>query len=246
MKKLLLIFTAILMTGLTMNAQDLQLFFFNQQIADGDTIFQFGDAGAAEIVIDHLQVYNNTDKAMSVMVSRERLDMQPNASSQFCWGLCFSPATTVSPEPKLIQSEEFSTNEDFSGHYLPNGDLGNSYVKYNFYNETNQFNIISAVVRFLATPTGIAEEAMNGGRISEIYPNPASNVINLDYELTSKVNEASLKVFNLLGAEVKTANLERNSNKATLDVSDLNNGIYFYTVFINGDAFKTKKLVLQK
>ena len=105
---------------------------------------------------------------------------------------------------------------------------------------------VEVVVNFWASPQGIAEEAMQGGSISEIYPNPARYFVNLDYQLTSKVNSARVKVFNLLGATVKEAVMETGNGQLKLDVSDLENGIYFYSVLINGDIYKTKKFVIQR
>jgi len=246
MKKIHLILLAILFTSIGTNAQDLSLYFHSGYIGEGDTILKFGDAGAGEIVLDHLRVRNNTEKAMDILVSRERLDMQEGASSQFCWGLCFPPATEVAPESLRIFANESSTDEDFSAHYLPNFVMGESYIKYTFYNANNQFANVSVVIKFLATPAGIAEEAMIGGIVSELYPNPATSFIAFDYQFTPKVKEASVKVFNLMGAEVKGTSLDNNGSKMRMDVSDLNNGIYFYTIYINGDAYKTRKLVVQK
>jgi len=246
MKKLLIIFSFLLFAGLTTNAQDLSLFFHTKHVGDGDTILKYGDAGAAEIVIDHLVVRNNTGKAMSILVSRERLDMQDETSSQFCWGLCYPPSTEVSPNSRLIMANSASTDEEFSGHYLPDGVLGPSYVKYKFYNENSIDVQVSIVIKYLGSPTGISEEAMMGGKVSEIYPNPASQSVSLDYQLTSNVTQASVKIYNLLGAEVKSANLENGGNRLKIDISNLDNGIYFYSIYVNGDAYKTKKLIVQK
>ena len=105
---------------------------------------------------------------------------------------------------------------------------------------------VSIVCKYKASPEGIAEEIMRGGFVSEVYPNPASNSVSLDYQLTPQVNDAQVKVYNVLGSVVREAELSRGTGKMRLDVSDLNNGIYFYSILVNNDVYQTKKLIIQR
>lgn len=68
-----------------------------------------------------------------------------------------------------------------------------------------------------------------------LYPNPASDVINLatDIEITS------VEVFNVIGKRVISTNSLREN---TLDVSNLTNGIYVLRV-LSGNSIVTKKFV---
>ena len=243
MKKLLLILVTLVLSATYANAQDLTLSWKGTPVTD--TIYAYGDANAAEIVC-HAVVTNNTTKAMNVKVKRERIQMVEGTLSQFCWGLCYPPDTEDSPQYHLLQANESSEDELFSGHYLPNGNIGTSYVKYTFYNMDNIGQSVSVIAKYMATPSGIAEESMKGGKISILYPNPAAQYVNIDYTLTDKVNSAEVKVFNLLGAEVRGEMLERNGNRLTMDISNLENGIYFYSILINNDVYQTRKLVVQR
>ena len=243
MKKLLFTFITLFTFTFFMNAQDLTLSWDGSEL--GETVLVVGDPNDAEIVF-HAVLTNNTDDAMNIMVVRKRLELLEGTVSQFCWVLCYPPATDTSGLYLLIKAGESSDLEDFSGHYIPSGAIGTSSVEYTFYNKINPDINVKVVANYKGSPAGIAEEAMTGGAISEIYPNPANNYVSLDYQLTAKVKEASVKVFNLLGAEVKSVRLENNGNKLRMDISNLDNGIYFYSVFVNGDVYKTKKLVVQR
>ena len=243
MKKLLFILVTVFLSATYTHAQDLTLSWKWQSL--GDTIIAYGDANADEIVC-HAVVTNNSSEAMNIKVSRERLSLQDGTNSFFQWVKPYPPTTTVSLQYKLIKSGEKSAPDDFSGHYLPNNVLGNSYIKYTFFNMDNESQSVSVIVKFMATPTGIAEEAMANGTVSEIYPNPASSFITLDYQLTNKVNTSEVKIFNLMGSEVKSASLENNGSKLRLDISELKSGIYFYSILINNDVYQTKKLVVQR
>lgn len=243
MKKLLFTLIALFTLSFVGNAQDLTLSWDDAEL--GESVLVVGSPDDAEIVF-HAVLTNNTDNGMNIMVVRKQLDMLAGTQSQFCWGLCFPPTTDTCLSPVLIKAGESSDLEAFSGHYIPGGIAGTSSVEYTFYNLDNPDVSIKVVANFKGSPAGIAEEAMVGGSVSEVYPNPANNYVSLDYQLTSEVKQANVKVFNLLGAEVKSANLESNGNKLRMDISDLESGIYFYSVLINGDVYKTKKLVVQK
>ncbi len=242
MKKTLLTFTAVLFAVISMSAQDLTLSWDGEAL--GDTVVAWGDPSENEILA-HAILHNNTDNGMNIKVRRKQISMVEGAISAFCWGLCFPPTTEESPDPRLILAGEQSGDEDFSGHYTPGGNIGTSIVEYLFFNQDNEDQNVKIVVKYWASPDGIAEDAMLGGSISEVYPNPSTSIVSINYKLTAEVDYAEARIVNLLGAVVKESELERNGNKLTMDVSDLEGGIYFYTVLVNGDIYKTKKLIVQ-
>lgn len=242
MKKILLLFIIAMGFTTLVNAQDLTLTWDGSPL--GDTVYVWGDPNDAEIVF-HAVVHNNTTNGINVMVRRNQINMLDGTQSQFCWGLCFPPTTDESPDARFLAAGGQSEDEEFSGHYNPFGVVGTSVVEYMFYNKDNEDQNVKVVAKYWASPEGIAEEAMVGGSVSAIYPNPASEFVSLDYNLTSKVEVASVRVVNVLGAVVKEATLDFGSSKAKINVSDLENGIYFYSVLVNGDIYRTKKLVVQ-
>ena len=211
----------------------------------GDTVILWGEPSEFELVM-YANLHNNTGNAMNIKVARKEISMVENTFSQICWaGLCYSPTVDTSANYQLVMAGGISGDEDFSGHYAPNGNIGTSIVEFTFYNVDDPSVKVSVVVKFWASPEGIAEDAMRGGSISDIYPNPATNYVNLDFNLTSQVKEAKVRVINLLGSVVKEANIESGTNQLRLDISDLDNGVYFYSILVNGDTYKTKKLVVR-
>lgn len=242
MKKTLLTVAVILFAVISMNAQDLTLTWEGETI--GETITVWGEPDATEIVF-HAVVHNNTDNGINVKVRRKQLTMVDGTMSQFCWGLCFPPATEESPDPRLILAGEQSGDEDFSAHYNPLTNIGTSIVEYMFFNQDNEDQYVKVTVKFWGSPEGIAEDAMLGGSISDIYPNPATTVVNIDYNLPAEVDFVKVRIVNLLGAVVKESVVERSANKLTMNVSELEGGIYFYSVLVNGDVYRTKKLIIQ-
>lgn len=244
MKKLLLSLTIILFLFSFTKAQN-PLTLTHEGSLIGDTITLWGEPTDFEMVL-FANVHNNTGNAMNIKVARNEIYLVDGTFSQICWaGLCYSPDKDTSVNYQLVLAGGTSADEDFSGHYSPNGHIGTSLVEFIFYNIDDPSIFVSVVVKFWASPQSIAEDAMQGGSISEIYPNPATNYVNLDFDLTPSVKQAKVRVINLLGSVVKEVEIERGTNQLKLDISDLDNGVYFYSVLINGDTYKTKKLVVR-
>jgi hypothetical protein len=81
------------------------------------------------------------------------------------------------------------------------------------------------------------------------YPNPvgSSGVVNIFFTLPSN-SYVSLKIFNPLGIQLKelvNGNLVAGDHNIPLDVSSINDGVYFYTLRVN-DYSETKKLTIKK
>lgn len=75
----------------------------------------------------------------------------------------------------------------------------------------------------------------------EVYPNPASNVINI--ELNEAAANAQVRTFNTAGQLMKV--MEMNSGSASMDISELPTGVYYLEVATeNGTAIE--KIVVER
>lgn len=75
-----------------------------------------------------------------------------------------------------------------------------------------------------------------------VYPNPATNLLTVD--VSNIESNTVLKIYDIVGKEVKSIELINGKNQ--MDVSNLNSGIYFYTIFKdNKSIIETKKLVIK-
>ncbi|HTA82564.1 MAG TPA: T9SS type A sorting domain-containing protein [Bacteroidia bacterium] len=90
---------------------------------------------------------------------------------------------------------------------------------------------------------GVQEYTKNAAQISA-YPNPSSNNTALSYQLPQGQSRATLKLYNAVGELVKTGLINSNAGTAKQDVTDLPNGIYYYTLLVNGTITATSKLVV--
>ncbi len=78
------------------------------------------------------------------------------------------------------------------------------------------------------------------------YPNPVSNGAKFNYTINHS-GKVSLKIFNCNGSEIiELVNLEQTagSYQVQLESGQLNSGIYFYNLTLNGNQTETNKLVV--
>ena len=74
------------------------------------------------------------------------------------------------------------------------------------------------------------------------YHNPTSDILNI--KINGNTRNARLVVNNMLGATVRTEAV--NSDRIRLDVSNLPNGVYFYSIVGENDILVTRRFVVSK
>jgi len=251
MKKITLLIIASVFIISFVNAQSYTLSWEGETI--GDTIVIAGDPADDELVF-HAILTNNTDDSVAFKVQRRFIYLLDEVAHYLCWGLCY-PANEdsifVSSGYVGLNAGQSSSEWDFAGHYFSAYEdstinvIGTSIVEYKFFNVDNEDEFVTVVAKFVTAPDGVIDQIMADGFVSDIYPNPATNFITFDYELTSHVINANVKIMNLLGSVVKNIEIDKNSTNLRLDISNLTNGVYFYSVIINNEVYKTKKLIVR-
>lgn len=96
-------------------------------------------------------------------------------------------------------------------------------LRYNGNLDSNTTNNVSCATVTMSTATGINESEVSAN--TRVYPNPASNLIHFESSFTK---QAFVSVIDMTGKTVKT--VEMTSGHASLQVDDLNNGLYLYEI----------------
>jgi photosystem II stability/assembly factor-like uncharacterized protein len=84
--------------------------------------------------------------------------------------------------------------------------------------------------------------------LSQNYPNPFNPSTTIEYNV-SRASDIQVKVFDILGSEVKTLvnrHLAPGKYRINFDASNLPSGVYFYTLSSNGQRLNSRKMVLLK
>jgi hypothetical protein len=82
--------------------------------------------------------------------------------------------------------------------------------------------------------------------VSHVYPNPALDFVDIDFQISASVREAKLTFYNVLGQEVKEVVLEKDQKTTYISLRELNSGMYMYQLSIDGRSVATKKLFVKK
>jgi hypothetical protein len=95
--------------------------------------------------------------------------------------------------------------------------------------------------------TGVQEmEVINESHVSQNFPNPFSSTSTVTVELQEASN-LSLVVTNMTGQkvlEINKGNVAAQTHTFTIDASNFQSGIYFYTVTA-GDSQVTRKMIVE-
>ncbi|MBO0938635.1 T9SS type A sorting domain-containing protein [Fibrella sp. HMF5335] len=91
------------------------------------------------------------------------------------------------------------------------------------------------------------EQMYNSSRltVSNIYPNPAHELAEIDYTMHGSVGGVNITLLNILGAPVAEYSLDRNERKVRIQTRDLPTGYYFYQLSVEGVKVATKKLLVK-
>lgn len=225
------------------SAQSLQFELDGHVYEEGETIVCNSPNEWGEY-LQEMQIRNLTSQDLNVLVGKEVIDDLDGVTNYFCWGNCFGPTVMVSPNPVTVDANSVTVEGALSFHAMFDEDVfGKVQVKYSAYDERHPEDAVTINVVFHKSGEGVHEVA--AVRFGQAYPNPASSVVNFDYNVNAS-DRASVSVYNLLGQEVMSLPINTLQDRLSISVADLNNGIYFCNLFVNGSAVKTEKFVVKK
>lgn len=243
MIKRILFFHIVLIASLTIAfGQNLSLSYDSNTLVNDHNIQIWGDSGLYTVMASHVTVNNNSSSSIDVLVKKTELSVITGSENSFCWGTCYLPATFVSPNAITIPASS-SDAGSFIGDYKPKGYLGATSVRYTFYNKYNVNDSASFIVVYNAGVTAIDDKPKTI-EFSNAYPNPASSFVSFNYNLQG-TQSAEFVITDLLGSELYRGNLQNENNKLSVNVTDFNNGVYFYSLRVNGTMQFTRKLIVR-
>ncbi len=192
-----------------------------------------------------MNVTNLADTDLNIVCERV-IKSSTGGSNYFCWGACLAPH---------IDSGSNITNPGvpniFSAHYMPLDENWEAVyglellIEYHFYDERNPEDKYIFEVYFKHSGEEVVD--YNSTEVfSNAYPNPANNVVSFDYNMPFDAQSASVAIYNMMGQEVIRQDVNVGGSRMDINVSDLTDGVYFYSLIVNNQTVKTNKLVVSK
>ena len=210
-----------------------------------------GDVDDMQELAFMMHLINNGTEAVSLTCERTVVSITDGASNNFCFGTCFpddvsSTEVTIEPISSMDPDNPYYPYE-FSAHFKPYDPMtwemlpvgAELTVQYTFTERGGE--PMTFEFYFLYDPNNVEENFSN--MLSNAYPNPANNIVNFDVEMQNFAS-ASIAIYNMMGQEVIRQDV--NDTHVSINVSDLTDGIYFYSLIVNNETVKTNKLVISK
>ena len=79
---------------------------------------------------------------------------------------------------------------------------------------------------------------MDLNRVSSAYPNPFADKLTIETTQGDMIS-----IYNMLGEKMKSVSLKSGQTKVQVDGTELNSGIYFYSIIKEGVIVETRKVV---
>jgi hypothetical protein len=168
-----------------------------------------------------------------------------------CWKLC--PAAELAGEnPEFFISypnglyisqslAPLDTNKTFVSHYIPNGVVGSSMLKYEWYDDTDTTTSLASInIVFETTTVGI-EQNEKLKNIVEIFIDDINGKIILEFNDINPNSIYTFQIFNLLGKREFISELNSNTTNFNFPINKLNNGLFLGLVTKDGEHIFSKK-----
>ncbi|MBU3662872.1 MAG: T9SS type A sorting domain-containing protein [Bacteroidetes bacterium] len=150
------------------------------------------------------------------------------------YGMCdpFNCLTNLAVGNKGIFTVGKGKTGEFKGDFVPNSIGGNGRALVQIYAIANP--TIRDTVEFIINGWAVGLKEANVNREFTMYPNPVKDRLTIKYNARETVN---IEIYNVLGTKVKS--ISHSSLESDVNVSDLQNGIYFIR-YKNGNQMVSK------
>lgn len=225
-------------------AQSFELYHNGELFPNGGTITVIGEAQPQVWLYAHMSIKNISETDKLVKARKHEIDVVPGSENTFCWVICW--VNTVFTSPSGLTLEPGELNDTFTGDYISHGHSGVTIMRYSFFDDDNPMDSVYFYAEFNAGTVGIDEIGVESVVVSNAYPNPARSQVSFDYTIPAAANQATIRIHNLLGSVVKEIRLTEPAGKVTVDVNDLTDGFYFYSITTNNEVIDTRRLVIAR
>lgn len=199
-------------------------------------------------LIASLSAINTYAQTQTESRYKSRLDIRPKPkTTSAVTPLSFQKKSFIIYQPQLLSLDR---NIQYKRSTAINQYFSNSLLSSLKSNKSDQSQVAASINESKQT----ADEYVNMEdklyysdklSVSNIYPNPANENVEIDYSISPSINEAKITFYNVLGAEVKEIILDKDDKKVRIQTRDLTNGIYLYQLSADGKSLVTKKLLVR-
>lgn len=214
------------------------------EVIDKNHVFK-GKVG--EKIEAEIPIRNLTSRPLQLVVKRIDQVIGTSQTVSICWdGNCANKADDQLALSKRVTA--FETSHKLKSILDAGLVAGVSTVKYLIYNKDNPADAVEIEVNYTIEEQVNAKALFTSEDIvlSEIYPNPVTDFAILNYNLINENIKAKIVFHNVLGSVISEYNLSPYEKRVKIITEELNSGVYFYTLYLDGDGVATHKIVIRK
>lgn len=234
MKKTYFLFISIFLTGFAFGQVTISHDYYPGVVQNGLVVNEALDTYGHNV---YMHCTNDSGVSKNYKFRRVIVSSSTSFTDQFCDdNLCYSCSGPdwTSPSPMTVAAGDSTIMKPVL-NFL---DGGTALIRYYVLDNGNGDAIIDSVDLNVSSSVGYEEIDIS----MSAYPNPAAEDFYIDFAGNEGMN-FQVVVYNVLGAEVMHKTIVNGVNK--LNVENLNNGVYFYSITSNSDIIETKKLVVR-
>lgn len=221
------------------NAQSVKIIYNGAELNNNDTVFVPASSQGDE-VNTYFGYRNATGSLIEFKVRKEVIQVaDPDAVISFCInGQCYTGNQSQTIE--LNENQMVSADDEQQAlHTTFESNAAPALVKFTIFlvdDESDQASF------FISFGTSSAVRGTDIVKTLNAYPNPASNMVNIDY--VAPAANACLVIKNLTGREVYRTAISQNG-RSRVDLSEFSAGMYLYGLEVDGKMVCTKKLLVK-
>lgn len=196
--------------------------------------------GSPSEPINELVVYvsNLQDFGGLLNVEQKVIENINGSDNRFYWN-------TTKKTSKKNFIDAFESNKELVFEFNPNNYTGKSIIEYSISLNNSPEKSFNFTIEYQIDQANSSFTDLNNYEISEAYPNPVISDAKFDYIFPLHYREAKIIIRSLLGSIIVEQSFEGTQGTMNINLQDVQNGIYFYSIVIESEIKETKKLIIK-
>ena len=192
-----------------------------------------------------LRFKNTSEKPITLIIRKVYEQIGSTQKKYFCID---NNCLDAKVEDYILKVEPGQTVTNFYVALDAGLNQNESTLRYLAYNKSNPGQSLEVDLNFSVEEKPDKATIYNSRHITvyDVYPNPAVEIANLAYKLTSDQVKPKILLHNILGNIIGEYALSSLETLVRIKTEDLSPGIYFYTLYVENEGVMTRKLIVKK
>lgn len=188
---------------------------------------------------------NTSDKTITLIIRKAGGELGSTQRSFFCFD---NNCLDQKVEDYILKVEPGQTLTNFQVALDAGLSAGESSVQYVVFNKSQPGQLLEFTLNYSVEEKSEKPNIYDSRFITlhDVYPNPVTDNATVVYKILNDRVSARIRLHNLLGNVVADYELSPADTQLRLRVDDLSEGIYFYTLYLEGESVVTRKLIIKK